>query len=224
MGLRYRCLLIDHDDTAVNSTAVIHYPAHLEALRVLRPAHAPPTMDEWLVHNFHGIMEYLVGELGLTAREQMTEFEIWRSFTTSRTPSFFPGFIECLADFRRAGGLVAVISHSEDDVIRAHYEAVASPRFIPDAIFGWAHEPEKRKPSPWPVKEALRLLGCGCAEALIVDDLKPGVLMSAASGVEIAAAGWGHRVPEIEEYMRAHAAAFFPTVEDMREFLIGGSA
>jgi len=31
MPLRCRCLNLDHDDTAVNSTATVHYPAHLVA-------------------------------------------------------------------------------------------------------------------------------------------------------------------------------------------------
>ena len=35
--MRYRCLILDHDDTVVNSTATIHYPAFLEALKLLRP-------------------------------------------------------------------------------------------------------------------------------------------------------------------------------------------
>ena len=33
----FKCLILDHDDTAVASTPAIHYPAHLEAMRVLRP-------------------------------------------------------------------------------------------------------------------------------------------------------------------------------------------
>ena len=65
MGVRFRCILIDHDDTAVDSTAATHYPAHLEALRVLRPGRTPPTKEEFLLRNFHGIMDYLAGELGL---------------------------------------------------------------------------------------------------------------------------------------------------------------
>lgn len=35
--MRYKCMILDHDDTVVNSTATIHYPAFLEALKLLRP-------------------------------------------------------------------------------------------------------------------------------------------------------------------------------------------
>jgi phosphoglycolate phosphatase/pyrophosphatase PpaX len=220
MPIRYRAILIDHDDTAVDSTAVIHYPAHLEALRTLRPQYAPPSKDQWLVRNFHGIMEYLVGELRMTEAELKTEFEIWRRWTTSRVPPFFPGFLAMLADFRRHGGLVAVISHSETDIIERHYRAAPDVAFLPDLIFGWEHDAEKRKPSPWPVQEALRQFDCAPSDALIVDDLKPGVLMSHATGVPIAAAGWSHRVAEIEEYMRAHSVAYCRRVEDLRSLLL----
>ena len=68
--LRYRLLAIDHDDTAVDSTAVIHYPAHLEALRVLRPRLPRPSIEEWWTANFDpGIMEHLVQDLGMNEEE-----------------------------------------------------------------------------------------------------------------------------------------------------------
>jgi phosphoglycolate phosphatase/pyrophosphatase PpaX len=218
-GLRYSCLLIDHDDTAVDSLSVVHYPAHLEALATLRPGRSVPSKEQFLLHNFHGIMEYLVGELRLSTQELAQEFVIWRRWTTSRTPPFFPGFIELLEEYRARGGKVVVISHSEKDVIESHYRAAKSPPFLPDLIFGWDHDKNRRKPSPWPVQEALRELGCRPPQALILDDLKPGILMSRATGVPAAAAGWSHRVPEIETYMKANTVAYFPRVEDLRRFL-----
>jgi beta-phosphoglucomutase-like phosphatase (HAD superfamily) len=221
MKLRYRCILIDHDDTAVDSTASIHYPAHLAALAALRPERTTPTVEKWLIANFHGIMEYLVGELGFNHAELDTEFEIWRSWTTSHVPPFFPGFLDLLRDYRSHGGRVAVISHSEVDVIETHYRAAQDPPFLPDLVFGWDRDEGKRKPSAWPVMEPLRQFGCAPKEALIVDDLKPGVLMSEASGVAIAAAGWSHRVPEIERYMRDHSLRYCTSVEDLRELLFG---
>ena len=89
MALRYRCILIDHDDTAVDSTAAIHYPAHLEALRDPAPRpHAADARTNGSCGNFHGIMDYLEGELRDDRRRSCaSELEIWRSWTTSRVPA-----------------------------------------------------------------------------------------------------------------------------------------
>lgn len=35
--LRYPCLVLDHDDTVVQSTPTVNYPSFLETLKVLRP-------------------------------------------------------------------------------------------------------------------------------------------------------------------------------------------
>jgi beta-phosphoglucomutase-like phosphatase (HAD superfamily) len=219
MSIRYRCLLLDHDDTAVNSAASVHYPAHLESLRVLRPGRATPTLEDWILTNFHGIMEYLKGELGLSEEELEVEYEIWRKYSTSRTPEFFPGFLSVIAEYRGSGGKVAVVSHSEADVIESHYRHAGVPAAVPDLIFGWSKDADKRKPSPWPVREALAAFGARPEEALIVDDLKPGVLMSRATGVPVAGAGWGYDIPEIERYMRANTIAYFKSLEEFKNFL-----
>jgi phosphoglycolate phosphatase/pyrophosphatase PpaX len=218
--VRYRCILIDHDDTAVDSTEAVHYPAHLEALRELRPGRTLPTKEQWLLYNFHGIMDYLVQELDLAPTELAREMEIWRNWTGSHVAPFFPGFLDLLTDYRRHGGLVAVISHSEAGDIERHYRAAGEPLFVPDLIFGWEQDAGRRKPSPWPVQQALARFDCPAAEALVVDDLKPGVLMARAAGVDFAAAGWSHRVAEIETYMRAHAEAYCPRIEDLRSLVL----
>ncbi len=214
--LRYKCLILDHDDTAVDSTPVIHYPAHVEVMRLLRPHHKPIDLEGWFLKNFHpGIMEYMLGELGMTHQELEKEYQIWREFASSRVPDFFPGFIETLVQYREKGGLIAVVSHSDKDIIKKHYGS-----FHPDIIFGWSYDKNRRKPSPWPVREILKNYGLHPKEALIVDDLKPGVLMSRASGVPAAATGWSHKIPEIEQYMRTHCVAYFESVKDFKKFIL----
>ncbi len=42
-----------------------------------------------------------------------------------------------------------------------------------------------------------------------------------AAGVDFAAAGWSHRVAEIERYMRAHAVAYCARIEDLRAVILG---
>lgn len=220
--MRYRLAIVDHDDTAVDSTAVVHYPAHLEALRVLRPGLARPSIEDWWLANFEpGIMEHLMRDLGMDETELASEFAIWRSFTASRTAPFFPGFRELLASFRDRGGLVAVVSHSERENILRDYRQPGGPPFEPDLVFGWDHDPGRRKPDPWPVREALARLGVPAGEALVLDDLRPGVLMAQAAGVAAVGAGWAHRVPRIREWMRGHCLAYFDAVDDFGAFLLG---
>ena len=37
--MKYKCLVLDHDDTAVKSTPELHYPAFCEIMEILRPDH-----------------------------------------------------------------------------------------------------------------------------------------------------------------------------------------
>jgi phosphoglycolate phosphatase/pyrophosphatase PpaX len=222
MKLRYRCLIVDHDDTAVNSTALIHYPAHIEVLKVLRPGLKPISLEEWFLKNFHpGIMCYLKEELGFTEEEIRIEYRIWRDFTTNRIPEFYPGFIETLQEYHRRGGLVAVVSHSERDIIERDYLSCrGESSFFPDLIFGWDYNEERRKPSCFPVEEILKCFKLEPSEVLILDDLKPGVVMARASGIDPAAAGWGHSIPQIRNYMKSNCIAYFERVEDFRRFIL----
>ena len=95
----------------------------------------------------------------MSPEELKLEYEIWRSFTTNRTPAFFPGFLEVLRDFRAAGGKVAVISHSERDVIEAHYARAGVPAAAPDLVFGWVEDALRRnrlslgEPEKWKQKQ-----------------------------------------------------------------------
>lgn len=222
LSLQYRCIIIDHDDTAVDSTATIHYPAHLEVMRQLRPGQKPISLDEWFMKNFHpGIMEYLTGELHFSEEEIEKEYEVWRAFTTTRVPHFFPGFVEALIAYRNSGGLVAVVSHSEKALIErdyAHYDS--NKGFIPDIIFGWDYDENKRKPSLYPVHKILKTFSLVIEDVLIVDDLKPGVLMGKAAQIPVASAGWAHDIPLIRDYMRDNCIAYFETVQEFADFIL----
>ncbi len=224
MTLKYKCLILDHDDTAVDSTASIHYPAHVEIMRQIRPWAEPINLEGWFKKNFHpGIMEYLVEELQFSEEELEQELTIWRDYTRNHTPRFYPGFVEILQEYRSKGGIITVVSHSEVENIEGHYrQADSTGMAFPDTIFGWDFDAEKRKPNPYPVRQILSKFGLTPDEALIVDDLKPGVEMAKASGVSIAAAGWGHRIPEIRSYMETHCLAYLSDVDELREMVLAG--
>lgn len=218
--MKYKCVILDHDDTAVDSTAGIHYPAHLEVMEKLRPNENIVSLDEWFLKNFHpGIMEYMKGELKFSNDEIVEEYKIWQDYTQSRHPEFYPGFLDIIRDFKKAGGRVAVVSHSSIEFITRDYER-AGAGDIPEIIFGWHIEEDKRKPAAFPVEEILKKFGIKKEEALILDDLKPAVIMGQRTGVDVAGAGWGHQIPEIIEYMKENCHHYFHELEEFRDLLL----
>ena len=239
MALKYKCLFIDHDDTSVDSTPVIHYQAHLEVMRKMRPDISPLSLEDWFRVNFDpGIMAYMVENLGMDDREIAEEYEIWRKYTVGRIPDFFPGLIDILIKYKELGGKIVVVSHSEKDLIERDYNLKGfseKPRkatrkaeaedfqkisFFPDLIFGWSYDEAKRKPHPWPVLTALDMLQVKAEESLILDDLKPGVLLGQNTGVDVAAAGWSYDIPEIKNYMMENCVEYFHTVREFGDFIL----
>ena len=215
--MRYKCLVFDHDDTVVNSTATIHYPSFLAYLRRVRPG-LHYTLEEYFDRNFDpGVLAFFGGELGFSEQEMAEEFRFWQEYVKTRVPEAYPGIREILERHRAAGGLIAVISHSISDNIRRDYRENSLPE--PDAIYGWELAEEQRKPHPWPMQNLMLRFGLRPEEILMVDDLKPGYDMCRACGVPFAAAGWANDVPQIETFMRRNCDFYFKTVQELNEFL-----
>lgn len=51
--MKYKCLVFDHDDTVVNSTATIHHPCFEEYLALRRPG-MTCSLEEYFRHSFDG--------------------------------------------------------------------------------------------------------------------------------------------------------------------------
>lgn len=217
--MKYKCLVLDHDDTIVSSTAEIHYPAFVEYLKLTRPnAWQSWTLEEYLNKNFHpGILALLRDELGMDERELDEELEFWSNFVASHTPTAFPGISEIIAEFRARGGIVAVDSHSLMKYIKRDFEYNKLP--TPDVIYSWDLPEEQRKPSPYTVLELIKNYNLSPNEVLVVDDLKPGYDMARGAGADFAAAGWAYNVPEIEVFMRKHCDYYLKSVDELYKIL-----
>lgn len=217
--MKYKCLVLDHDDTVVNSTATIHYPCFIEYLEKYYPHLAGNyTLTEYFEKNFDpGITELLRDEIGMDAETLAHEEAYWRDYVKNHIPSPYAGIGEIIAEFRRRGGIIAVSSHSFSGYIRRDYEHAGLP--APDIIYGWDIEPEKRKPAPFTLIDIMERYGLSPSELLMVDDLKPGYDMARAAGVDFAAAGWAYDVPAIEAFMRKNCDVYLPTVKDLWEYL-----
>ena len=193
-------------------------------MKKMRPNLLPLSLEEWFKKNFDpGIMEYMKEDLLMTDEEIKIEYEIWREYTTGIIPDFFPGIIETLIQYKSRGGKVVVVSHSDKDLIERDYNEKGfsgGNSFFPDMIFGWTYDESKRKPHPWPVITALDELGIAPQDSVILDDLKPGVVMGKNSGVDVLAAGWSYDIPEIKQYMKKNSIAYFNTVEEFGKFIL----
>lgn len=215
--MKYRCLVLDHDDTVVNSTATIHHPAFLEALKIIRPD-AAISLDDYYRENFHpGFTEYCTQKLGMTAAELEQEVEIWKAYVENHIPDAYDGIRDIIEMQKAEGGIVCVVSHSFDFNIRRDYEANALPQ--PDMIFGWECPPELRKPNPYALERIAQKYDIQPKDMVVVDDLKPGYDMARAFGAAFVGAGWSNDVPEIREFMKKNSDVYFTKVEELKQFL-----
>ena len=216
--MRYKCLVLDHDDTMVNSTATIHYPCFCEFLKEVRPQAKHYTLEDYFRKNFDpGIIPFFTEEIGLSPQELDYEYRFWQNYVKTRIPQAYSGMCEILERHKASGGMIAVVSHSVKDAILRDYQANRLP--APDAVFGWDLPPEQRKPEPWALYQIMKQFSLEARDLLMLDDLKPGYDMARAAGVTFAAAGWAYDVPEIESFMRKNCDYYFKSVRAFGEFL-----
>ena len=213
--MKYKCLVLDHDDTVVNSTATIHYPCFVKYLRERYPHLVENyTLESYFEKNFSpGVISLFRDEIGLSAEEMAEEEEYWARYVEDHIPKAYDGMRELLLKFVARGGIIVVDSHSITRYIERDFSHNSLP--VPNKIYGWDIPPEHRKPSPYTVLDALKRFSLSPSEVLVVDDLKPGYDMARGAGVDFAAAGWAYDVPAIESFMRDNCDFYLKTVEDL---------
>lgn len=217
--LKYPCLVLDHDDTAVNSTATVHYAAFVEYMTEKHPDRML-SLEDYFRYNFHpGVIPMFTDICGLSDEELKEEEAFWYEYVQDHVPKAYPGIREILEEQRKQGGRICVVSHSFSENILRDYRENKLPE--PDLIFGWEYPPEQRKPSVWPLQKIMETFGYRPEELLVVDDLKPGYDMAREAGVPFAAAGWANDIPEIEQFMRKNCGLYFKTVPELRKYLFG---
>ena len=215
--MKYKCLVFDHDDTVVNSTASIHHPAFLEYLKFKRPG-MTCSLEHYFLKNFDpGFIQMCAEEYGMSGGDFDEETEFWINYVRGHVPNAYPGIKEIMDRHKAEGGLIAVVSHSVAENILRDYEYNNLP--TPDAVFGWEQPPEQRKPNVYPLMEIMRRFNLEKSDLIMIDDLKPGYDMAKSAGVDFAGVGWSNDIPEIESFMRQNCENYFKSVEELSEFL-----
>ena len=216
--LKYPCLVLDHDDTLVKSEETINYPYFCYILDQLRPGKTI-TFGEYVEGCFHvGFAEMCRQWYGFTEQEMEEEYQGWKGYIRQHIPAIFPGVDEIVRRQKERGGLVCVVSHSCEEIIRRDYQAQIGVQ--PDAVYGWELPEEKRKPSPFPLEDIMDRFHLKPDQLLLVDDMRPGYDMAKKAGVPTAYAGWGREAfPEIFREMKQLCDFSFASTKSFKKFL-----
>ena len=218
---KYKCLVLDHDDTAVMSTAAVHYPSFVETLQKLRPG-LSMTLQEYNRLCFDPGFERMCHDILRFTPEEMTwQLNHWQQYVEKRIPPFHPGMPELIARQKAEGGLLCVVSQSYSRFVERDYAAAGLS--LPDRTLGWELGSERQKPHPDPLYILMEEFSLSPADILTVDDLKPGFDMARTVGCDCAAALWAHASdPDMQQMMAAESGGLvFYSPEELGRFLFG---
>lgn len=217
--LKYPCLVLDHDDTVVQSEATVNYPCFCRFLEQYRPGMTMSLTEYVDSCNSLSFGEMCKSRFRLTDAEMHQEYLFWKTYVQTHIPHAYPGIKELLNTYRQAGGTVCVVSMSSEENILRDYRHHFN--FIPDCIYGCDLPEECQKPNPWALKQIQQEYGFAPEEMLVVDDMKFAVRMAREAGSPIAFAGWGRKdFPVICKEMTELCDFAFYSVEELTRFLL----
>lgn len=216
--LKYKCLVLDHDDTVVQTMRTLSYPFWCLELEQFRPG-TTMTLEEYILKCY----QYGFGDMckicfHFTDEELALEHRQWMDYVMQNVPDYFPGVDRIIHRQKSEGGLLCVVSHSSSANISRDYRVHFG--IEPDAIYGWDMLPHQRKPNPWPLQDIMDRFGLKPEEILVVDDMKLACMMAEPFGIDVAFAGWDDMgVPELRREMKELCAYSFHSTKELENFL-----
>ncbi len=219
--LKYPCLVLDHDDTVVQSEATVNYPFFCHILDQFRPG-TTISLEKYVQGCCDlGFADMCRQWYGFTEQELVDEYLGWQEFIKTHIPAPYPGMNRIIRRQQEEGGLICVVSHSCLQNItrdyRLHFQTA------PDAVYGWDLPEAQRKPSTFPLEDIMDKYHLNSRDLLVVDDMKPAWEMASKAGVSIAFAAWGRKdYPQILAQMKKLCDFSFDSPEALESFLFRG--
>lgn len=216
--LKYPCLVLDHDDTVVQSEKTLGFPYFKDTLKRFRPD-AEITYADYV----HGCNQMVFSEMcrqkwQFTDEELQEEYLGWKDYVRTHIPDPFPGIDEIIRRQKAEGGLVCVVSLSgEENILRDYRHHF---QIVPDAIYGWDLPEHQRKPHPYPLLDIMDRFHLEPKDLLVVDDMKLAWKMAQPLQIPIAFAAWGKvEFPDLSQEMRALCDYSFDSTIELEKFL-----
>ena len=216
--LKYPCLVLDHDDTVVQSMQTLSYPFFCYVLEKFRPG-STMTLEEY-VHDCHdhGFVQLCRLRFGFTDEEIAQEHEMWMDYIRKNIPAPYPGILNILQRQKENGGMICVVSHSNEENIIRDYKTHFG--ILPDAIYGWDLPEHQRKPNPYPLEDIMARYSFHPEQLLVVDDMKLAWKMAHPLGVKTAYAAWSNMgAPRQEAEMTKLCDLRFDSTKELEKYL-----
>ena len=215
---KYKCLVLDHDDTVVQTMRTLSYPFWCLELEQFRPG-VTMSLEEYILKCYeYGFADMCRICFGFTDEELSLEHRQWMAYILQNIPEIYPGIDRIIRRQKEAGGLICVVSHSSFDNINRDYRIHFGIQ--PDAIYGWDRPPQERKPNPWPLQDIMERFHLAPEEILVVDDMKLACQMAQPLGVAVGYAAWDDMgVPQLREEMEKICDFTFYSIKELEDFL-----
>lgn len=216
--LKYKCLVLDHDDTLVQTEKAMGYPYFRDYIRRIRPGQ-DFTFAEYLHDCNNQIFEDMCrSRWKMTEEELQEEYLGWKEYSRRNIPPLCPGMETVVRRQKEEGGLICVASLSTAEII--HRDFLHHFGFLPDAVYDNDLPRHLRKPNPYAMEDIMTRFALKQSDLLMVDDMKMGWLMAKAAGVPTAFAGWSKaEFPELTQEMRSLCDYSFASATELETFL-----
>ena len=216
--LKYKCLVLDHDDTVVQTERYIGFPYFKQYIEQIRPGQTV-NFEEY-VHDCSGMVfaDMCRARWNMTDEECAAEYKGWCAYYSSHEHPIFPGIDRIIRRQKEEGGLVCVVSLSPARDILRDYETHFG--ILPDDLYDHDMPPHMRKPNTYPLEQIMEKFSLKPDEILVVDDLKLAWMMAHPLGVKVAYAAWSKiEFPDLTAEMREICDYSFDSTADLEKFL-----
>lgn len=216
--LKYPCLVLDHDDTVVQTERYIGYPYFRDFLDKIRPGHNLSFPEYVRDCSSMVFADMCRQRWNMTEEECSLEYQGWKEYYRTHSHPIFPGIERIIKRQKDEGGVICVVSLSpRTDILRDYEEHFGTQ---PDAVYDYDMPPHMRKPNPYPLEDIMKRFDLKPEEILVVDDLKLAWIMANPLNVAVAYAAWSKvEFPDLTTEMRQLCDLTFYTTEDLEKFL-----
>ncbi|GAB3068463.1 HAD family hydrolase [Micromonospora schwarzwaldensis] len=201
---RARVILLDFDGPVCSIFAQRPAPTVAHELRRLLVDQGVTLPPEILAERDPLAVLRFTGTLGRPAVVRLIDQAMTREeVTAARTATPTPYGREVIVAAQQTGRRVAVVSNNSAGSVHAYLSARRLSGYVHPVIGRPEAAPERMKPDPFPVREAVRELGASPAECVLVGDSETDIEAAHAAGV--AAIGYANKPGKRERFAAAEA-------------------